>query len=156
MLLPDEHVLQIGIVSEGIYWKSVAVLCLAVVIMVLAFSYGLPAPLILLFGVALTIKLLIMVTLAYLRRDYLLLAVTDKRVIIRVGIINLEVIQMRYAQIESSEVASTIPGRFFGYSSVFISGTGGNTLAVPFIVNAIEIRNSVTEILSNRDDAELH
>lgn len=156
MLLPDEHILQIGEISGGIYWKTIAVLCIAVLFMALAFSFGLPFPLLLLFGAALTVKILAMAVIAYLRKHYLLLAVTDKRVIIRVGIINLEIIQMRYAQIESSEVASTIPGRFLGYSSIFISGTGGQTLAVPFIVNATEIRKSITEILSRRDDAETH
>lgn len=156
MLLPDEHILQIGEISIGIYWKAMAVLCITVLFMALLFLFGLPFPLLMLFGVALTIKVLVMTTLAYLRKNYLMLVVTDKRVIIRIGIINLEIIQMRYAQIESSEVASTIPGRFFGYSSVFIFGTGGHTLAVPFIVNALEIRKSVTEILSQRDDAETH
>lgn len=155
MLLPDEQILLIGEVSAAIYWKSVTVLCLGVIFMVLVFSFGVPWQLQLLFGVALTIKALLMASIAYLRKHYLLLAATNKRVIIRVGIIILEIVQMRYAQIESSEVGSTIPGRFFGYSSVFISGTGGRTLAIPFIVNAFEFRKVVTEILSHRDDAEV-
>ncbi len=155
MLLPDEHILKIGKVSGGIYWASAAVLCASVLFMLLMFSFGLAWQLLLLFGAALTIKVVVMATVAYLKRYYLLLAVTDKRVIIRVGIINLEIIQMRYAQIESSEVASTIPGRFFGYSSIFISGTGGQTLAVPYIINAAELRDTVIEILSGRDDAEV-
>lgn len=156
MLLPDEHILFMGEVSAAIYWKSLAMLCASILFMLLLFSWSLPWQLLLLFGGALSIKILIMLAIAYLRRHYLLLAATDKRVIIRVGIINLEIIQMRYAQVESSEVASTIPGRFFGYSSVFISGTGGHTLAIPFIINAMDFRKIVTEILSRRDDAELH
>lgn len=154
MLLPDEHILLMGKVSAGIYWKSVVIFCLSAVFMALMFFFGLPWQLLLLFGGALFIKVLAMTTIAYLRKHYLLLVATDKRVIIRVGILNLEVIQMRYAQIESSEVASTIPGRFFGYSSVFISGTGGQTLAIPYIVNAMEFRKTVTEILSRRDDTK--
>lgn len=156
MLLPDETILRKGDVSAGIYWKTIAVLCLAVLFMVLAFSYNLPFRLLVLFGTALTIKTVLMGIIAFLKKHYLLLVVTDKRVIIRRGIINLEIIQLRYAQMEGSEVSSTIPGRFLGYSTVFISGTGGQTLAVPFIVNAREIRKSVTEILSRRDDAEQH
>ncbi len=154
MLLPDEQILKIGKVSDGIYWKSAAIFCASVLFMLLMFTFGLPLPLLLLFGIALSIKVLTMITLAYLRKHYLLIAATDKRVIIRVGIINLEIIQMRYDQIESSEVASTIPGRFFRYSSIFISGTGGQTLAIPFIVNAAELRNTVTEILSGSGDIE--
>ena len=156
MLLPDEKILLIGEVSTGIYWKSIAMLCAAVLFMLLMVSFGLHPTLLLILGIALTIKVLTMAIIANLRKHYLLLAATDKHVIIRVGIINLEIIQMRYAQIESGEVASTIPGRFLGYSSVFISGTGGQTLAMPFIVNALEFRKIVTEILSRRDDAEAH
>lgn len=156
MLLPDEHVLQIAKISAGIYWKTIAVFCLAVLFITTALSFDLPTPLFILLVVAMTIKIVVMGILAYLTKHYLLLAVTDKRVIMRVGIINLEIAQMRYAQIESSEIASTIPGRLLGYSNVFVSGTGGRTLAVPFIMNAIEIRKSITEILSSRDDAELH
>lgn len=155
MLLPDENILVLGKVSDGIYWKSGAMACITFLFIVIAALYGMPWHLQLLFGGALCIKVLMMTTIAYLRKHYLVLAATDKRVIIRVGIINLEIIQMRYAQIESSEVASTIPGRFFGYSNVFISGTGGRTLAVPFIFNAAEFRNKVIEILAGRDDIEL-
>ncbi len=155
MLLPNEKVLLIGKVSAGIYWKSIAIFCLAVAFMTLMFLLELPWQLLLLFGVALSIKILAMVIFAYLRKHYLLLVATDKRVIIRVGIINLEIIQMRYAQVESSEVASTIPGRFLSYSSVFVSGTGGHTLAVPYISNATEFRKTVSEILSRRDDIEM-
>ncbi len=121
-----------------------------------AFSFGLQWQLLLLFGTFLAGKTVVMFIIAYLTRHYLLLAATDKRVIIRVGILNLEVIQLRYSKVESSEVASTIPGRFLGYSSVYISGTGGHTLAVPFIENATAIRNAITEILLHRDDLTEH
>ncbi len=155
MLLSDERILETGKVSAGIYWKSIAAFCASILFMMLMFLFNLPWQLLLLFGVSLSAKVVIMTTIAYLRKHYLLLAATDKRVIIRVGIFNLEVIQMRYTQIESSEVASTIPGRILGYSSVFISGTGGQTLIIPFIINAMEFRNTITETLFHRDDAEL-
>lgn len=89
--------------------------------------------------------------IAYLRQHYLLLAATDQRVIIRYGILNLEVVQMRYSKIESSEVFSTIPGRFLNYAGVIINGTGGRVMAIPYIVNALEFRKTVTEILINRE-----
>ncbi|MCM2344792.1 MAG: PH domain-containing protein [Alphaproteobacteria bacterium] len=151
MLLPDERILQVGRVSAAIYWHSVAVLILSVVFIVLLALYGLPMPLLLLAGLFLAFKVTGMFIIAFLARHYLLLVATDKRVIIRLGIINLEVIQMNYSKIESSEVASTIPGRFFGYSTVYMSGVGGHTLAVPYIVNAQEFRQSVSDVLLNRE-----
>lgn len=156
MLLPDENILQVGKISYGIYWKTIAVLFFGMLFVLIAFLMGLPGRLGILFALAISIKVIIMTVVAYLTRHYLLLVATDKRVILRVGILNLEIIQLRYSKVESSEVASTIAGRFFGYSSVFISGTGGHILAVPFIENALAIRNAISEILLKRDDLEEH
>ncbi|MBU0801313.1 MAG: PH domain-containing protein [Alphaproteobacteria bacterium] len=155
MLLPDETLLRVGIVSNGIYWKSIAVLIFALVFMLVMAVVGLPANLMILFGVVLFFKVVLMFSLAALTKHYLLLVATDKRVIMRYGIINLEVIQMRYSKVESSEIASTIPGRLIGYASVFVSGTGGHTLAIPYIANAAEFRETISQILLKRDDLEV-
>ncbi len=154
MLLPDENILQVGKVSYAIYWKTIAVLFFGMFFLLIASLMGLPDRLGIFFAIVITIKVIIMAVVAYLTKYYLLLVATDKRIILRVGIFNLEIIQLRYSKVESSEVASTIAGRLFGYSSVFISGTGGHTLAVPFIENALAIRNVISEILLKRDDLE--
>jgi len=154
MLLPGEHLLQVGNVSINLYWKSVAMLLFSVFIILLMLLFGMPFPLMILLTTALSLKVIIMFGMAYLRKHYMLLAATNKRVIVRVGIINLEIIQMRYSQIESSEVASTLAGRFLGFSSIYISGNGGHTIGIPFITNALEIRNTISKILIHRDDLE--
>jgi membrane protein YdbS with pleckstrin-like domain len=156
MLLPDEKLLQVGKVSSGIYWKTLAMLFLSVITMLILLWVGLPSQLMILIGVALFLKVSVMGVIAYLRRHYLLLAATDQRVIIRYGILNLEVIQMRYSKIESSEVFSTIPGRFLNYAGVIINGTGGRVMAIPYIVNALEFRKTVTEILISHEEHVVH
>ncbi len=155
MLLPGEEILQTGKISMGIYWKSFAVLFLSVVTLLFLAVYGLPARLWIFLLVVLTLKVIVMFVIANLTKHYLLLAVTNKRVMVRFGILNLEIAQLAFSKIESSEVASTLPGRFFGYSSVFVSGTGGHVLAVPYVINAMDIRKLITEIVSRRDEIEV-
>ncbi|NCT41282.1 MAG: PH domain-containing protein [Alphaproteobacteria bacterium] len=156
MLLPDESVLQIGQLSLGIYWKSIMMLFISIIFMSLMLYVSLPFKLLLLFGVFLTLKLFIMFSVAYLTRCYLLLAATEKRIIIRTGIFNLDVAQMRYSKIESVEVFITLVGRLLGYSTVIVNGTGGRTLAIPYIINAAKFRSIISELLINHDDVDEH
>ncbi len=156
LLLENETVLQVSQLNLGIYWKSIMVLIFSIVFMSLMVYVRLPFHLMVLFGVFLSLKLLIMFSIAYLTRYYLLLVATDKRVIIRRGILNLEVAQMRYSKIESVEVIATFVGRFLGYSTVVVNGTGGHRLSVPYIINAAQFRNTISEMLITRDDLAEH
>ena len=153
ILLPEETLLRTGQISNGIYWKSFAMLVFSVVFIAVMLVFGLPMQLTLFLIFVLAVKVIVMFVMAYMTQYYLLLAVTDKRVITRFGVFNLGVAQLSYAQIESSDVASTIPGRFFGYSSLFVSGTGGHSLVVPYVSNAEELRRMITDIVLRRDEA---
>ena len=81
----------------------------------------------------------------------LLLALTDERVIIRHGIINLDTIELPHSRIESVELARTIMARLLGYSTVMITGTGSRRTAVPFIADAHLFRAALDDILIQRD-----
>ena len=94
---------------------------------------------------------LIMLSIAFLTRYYLLLALTDERVIIRHGIINLDTIELPHSRIESVELARTIMARLLGYSTVMITGTGSRRTAVPFIADAHLFRAALDDILIQRD-----
>jgi uncharacterized membrane protein YdbT with pleckstrin-like domain len=52
------------------------------------------------------------------------LAVTNKRVIAKTGLIQRKTIEMFLAKVESIQVDQSILGRIFNYGSVIISGTG--------------------------------
>lgn len=152
MLLPDENILQVGRISYGIYWQSFAFLIFATVVLITMAVFMAPLPFMILFSMVFTLKTLYMFTKAYLIRYYLMLVATDKRLICRYGIFNLDIVQLSYSKIESSDVGSTIAGRLFGYSTLLITGTGGRVMAIPFVINALEIRNTITEIISARDE----
>lgn len=142
MLLPGERVVHIATISPGVYWKGIVLFFISLAVMVLAFPLG----------AFLLLVSLIMLALAFTAQRYLLLAATDKRVIIRHGILFLDVIQLRYSKIESVELAWTLIGEMLGYASVVITGTGNRMTIVPFVADAVEFRRSINEILLTRDD----
>lgn len=145
MLLPNERLVRVASISPGIYWKGIALFVISLIVMVLAFPLG----------VFLCLVSLMMLGLAFLARAYLLLAATDKRVIVRHGILFLDIIQLRYSKIESVELAWTLIGELLGYASVVITGTGNRVTVIPFVSDAVEFRRAMNEILLARESSVL-
>lgn len=141
-LLEGETLLVRGQIHKAIYWKSVAVFILAVFLLFKAFNLG----------VFMLFVASVMMAMAALTERYLVLILTDKRVIIRAGITYVELIEIRHSQIESIELSYTIPGQIFGYAMVVIAGTGRRTVMVPYISNAIEFRKALEGVLMERDE----
>lgn len=143
MLMPGEKIIHQVTISPGIYWKGFTVMTLAILVTIKAFNLG--VFLLLVSGIILTI--------AHLTKHFLLLAATNKRIIMRAGIINLDVIQLRYSKVESVELAWTIMGQFLGYVSVVVTGTGSRVIIIPFVKDGMKFRNLVNEQLVAREDA---
>lgn len=142
MLLPDEKLVRVVTISAGIYWKGLAVLVFAV----LLFLKWPPL------GILFLIVSGLMLLIAYLTKHFLLLAATDKRILMRSGIINLDIIQLRYSKIESVELAWTLIGQFLGYASVVITGTGQRVTIIPFVADAVAFREEMSAILLAKDE----
>lgn len=141
-LLEGETLILRGTIHKAIYWKSVVVLLLAIFLLFKAFNLG----------VFMLFVAGVMISMAVLTERYLVLILTDKRVIVRAGITFVELIEIRHSQIESVELSYTIPGQIFGYAIVVIAGTGRRTVMVPFISNAIEFRKGLENILMKREE----
>lgn len=52
-------------------------------------------------------------------------AITNKRIIIKVGLISRRTLEMNLAKIESVNVHQSVLGRILGYGTITIIGTGG-------------------------------
>ena len=74
--------------------------------------------------------------------------VTNKRVIIKTGIISRKTLEMNLNKIESVNVDQSIMGRLLGYGDVTIIGTGGTRESFPNIGNAVEFRKRFQEVSS--------
>lgn len=145
MLVAGEEVILRARLHPAIYWKSVAVLAFAMLIGVLIL------PFLVLFGVVgITMLIVSMVT-----QHYLLLAITNKRVLARYGLLQMDVVDIRLSKIESIDLERMLPGHLFGYANVVVMGTGQRLIRVPYIANAEAFRRFYNEmVLAEEGNAE--
>lgn len=68
------------------------------------------------------------------------LAVTNKRVIAKTGLIQRDTIEMFLSKVESVHVEQTVMGRMFNFGTVVISGTGAQNAAFRRISHPLEFR----------------
>ncbi len=68
------------------------------------------------------------------------LAVTNKRIIVKSGLIQRNTMEMFLEKVESIQVDQGIMGRMLDYGSITISGTGGDKSPVNNVSHPIEFR----------------
>lgn len=73
-------------------------------------------------------------------------AITNKRIIVKTGLISRKTLEMNLNKIESVNVDQSILGRMLGYGSITIIGTGGTREEFPNITNPIEFRKKFQEL----------
>lgn len=73
-------------------------------------------------------------------------AITNKRVIIKTGIISRKTFEMNLSKIESVNVDQSIMGRIFNYGTIHIVGSGGTREVFPNIAFPIEFRKKFQEL----------
>lgn len=71
--------------------------------------------------------------------------ITDKRVLMKVGLIRRNSLEIFFNKIESINVNQTIPGRIFNYGIIIIAGTGGSKDPFYFIPDPLGFRRRVQE-----------
>jgi uncharacterized membrane protein YdbT with pleckstrin-like domain len=80
---------------------------------------------------------------AILQKKTTEMAVTNKRVIIKTGIISRRSIEMNLSKIENIEVNQNIIGRIFGYGIITIIGTGGTHEPFNTVSQPLDFRKAV-------------
>ena len=73
-------------------------------------------------------------------------AITNKRVIIKTGLISRTTFEMNHSKIESVNVDQSILGRILGYGTIRIVGSGGTKEVFPKILNPLEFRKKFQEM----------
>lgn len=142
MMVSGEEVVLRAELHNAIYWKSVAILILGVLVW-----FFVARPL----GYLLLTVGVIMVVLAIITKHYLLLAITNKRVLARYGLLQMDVVDIRFSKIESIDLERMLPGHLFGYATVVVMGTGQRFIRIPFIANAEAFRRYHNEITLVRE-----
>jgi uncharacterized membrane protein YdbT with pleckstrin-like domain len=100
------------------------------------------------FGVILTPMIigLVLLVVAYIRYKTTELAVTNKRVVVKTGLISRNIIEINIAKVESVEVQQTVLGRIFNFGSLSIAGTGFNHAPIPNISDPMGFRKALTQV----------
>lgn len=91
--------------------------------------------LILFFGiVSLVQRLLVKIGSAY--------AVTNKRVVLKTGVISRRAVDLVLAKCEGLHIKQSVLGRIFGFGTITVT-TGGVTSSYPFIANPLAFRREI-------------
>jgi len=78
-----------------------------------------------------------------LKRNATEMAVTNKRVIVKTGIVDRRTIEILLSRIESVAVEEPALGRLLGYGTVIVRGTGGTPEVFSKIYHPLEFREQV-------------
>ena len=143
VLQPGEQVRHISSIHWIVCWPSVAVAILAVV------AYWLSDTRVLTglwryMAYALALVAVVLLIQQWFRWWVTEIAVTNRRVIYKKGLIRRQTNEMNMDKVESVQVEQSILGRMFNYGTVTILGTGEGFETLRTIANPIELRNSIT------------
>ncbi len=85
----------------------------------------------------------VILAIAAVRRNATEMAVTDKRVIIKVGVLTKRTVEVFLSKVESVAVEQTLWGRMMGFGSISVRGTGGTNEPFSHVANPLEFRRQV-------------
>jgi len=95
-------------------------------------------------GVLLAVAIIVLVAANVLRSSSEF-AITNKRVILKTGIVQRRTIEMFLAKIETVGVDQGLVGRMLDFGTIRLSGTGGTTEPFHHIARPLEFRRQVQE-----------
>lgn len=78
-------------------------------------------------------------------------AVTDRRVVIKTGLIHRKTLEVILQKVESIGVEQTIMGRILGYGTLIVTGSGGSSEPYKNIGSPLTFRRAVQEQIEKLD-----
>jgi hypothetical protein len=146
-LLPDEQVQYRAHLHRIIYlWPA-----LAAAVAIVGAVLGRDTPAILLSSLVVLVIAAVSLSRKMLLRGTSEFAVTDKRVIIKVGWIQRRTLETMLGKVEGVGVDQTVVGRIFGYGTLTVTGTGGTQEQFSMIASPLEFRKQVQSQIAAAD-----
>ena len=96
-------------------------------------------------GVALVVTGVVVILMGMVRRNATEMAVTNRRVVIKTGLVSRKTIEMLLNKVESIEVSETAFGRMLGYGTIVVIGTGGTPEPFHKVAHPLEFRSQVQQ-----------
>jgi uncharacterized membrane protein YdbT with pleckstrin-like domain len=133
-LIPDEQVAFRTRLHLIIFLPPILLLGISIVL----FAYGIP-----LGGEAVLVVAILWGLAKYVDYASSEFAVTNKRVIIKVGILRRRTVEMLNTKVEAIAVNQGLIGRILGYGNIVVTGTGGTNEPFNGISSPLEFRRAV-------------
>lgn len=124
-LIKDETIIREGYMS---WWSQFGMLLVGVVLTPVLFGLG-------------------FIGYAVFKIKTTELAITNKKIVGKVGFFSQQSIELPLNKIESVDIIQTLPGKMFNYADVIIVGSGGSNLKLSAILDAYEFRKNVLEAI---------
>ena len=82
------------------------------------------------------------------------LALTNRRIIAKSGLIRRNTIELKVNRVESLGVDQGVLGRILNFGSIVVKGVGGSNAPIPYIARPMEFRQQVNNFLDELDDQD--
>jgi uncharacterized membrane protein YdbT with pleckstrin-like domain len=93
---------------------------------------------------------IVVIGFAWLRRRGSEFAVTNKRVIIKLGVLTTRSIELLLPKVEGIAVEQSLSGRIFGYGGIVVTGSGGTKEPFDGIQSPLDFRQAVQAATDTR------
>lgn len=146
VLQPDETVVLHSRLHPIIYLYALWYVIIAIVLFIASFQMNsveihiilqVAALIFLLFAAASWVR-------AAIRQWTTELAITDRRVIYKCGLISRHTLEMNRSKIESIDVDQSLLGRVLSYGTVIVRGTGGSLEPIRLVRDPLGFRSCIT------------
>lgn len=141
-LMPDERVIYRASLHWNIFLTPVIIGFIGALLFIMAFAgdFILELRCAGMFLLALALMSGLGAIISYVTSEF---AVTDKRILGKIGFIQRRSLELFLSKVEGIGVNQGIMGRLLGYGTIVVIGTGGTKQAFKNIVNPLEFRRQV-------------
>ncbi len=142
ILEPGETVRYRTTISWTVYGNGIVVGLAALASAYIGFKLSIGWPFVV--SALLAAIALVALAFAHLKRASTEIAVTDRRIVFKRGLIRRHTVEMNMQKVESVDVDQTLLGRLFDYGDVTVRGVGSSFERLTFIDAPLRLRTTVT------------
>jgi uncharacterized membrane protein YdbT with pleckstrin-like domain len=145
-LQPGETIVYSTKLHWIIYWKAIFLIIISIILVSAWYTVDNQNLSLALFIAAIIFALLAVSSafVKFIKRWTTELAITDRRVIYKEGLIARRTLEMNRSRVESVDVYQSVLGRLLGYGTITLRGTGGSGEPMPNIDDPLTFRSHIT------------
>ena len=153
-LLPGEAIVQRASLHWIVFLRPAAIAAAGLAVLIAGWRIDEGGSWISIVGAVIGATGLLMAVPPWVARASSEFAVTSKRVIIKVGVLQRRTLELLIRQVEAISVDQSIAGRIFNFGTITLTGTGGVREQFHNIAHPLEFRRSIQALSTEREWAE--